>query len=171
MVQVLTGSALGWLAAQTFPASTTKTKEYYGWHPNKPAKSASAIAGTTALATGVPHAASALMPLPSNPPEGNYDLVSLHHACPTSLNLLRTSGEGSFHKTSGRLHQLVEWCLSYELTMGYATQLNFICLHPPSPSPNPLCLALCVAPPLCPLPPPPPPCSQAPCPYPAPVPS
>jgi len=46
--QVLTGSVLGWLAAQTFPESSkAKAKEYYGWHPNNPAKSASALAATT----------------------------------------------------------------------------------------------------------------------------
>lgn len=76
-MQVLTGSALGWLAAQTFPEPMTPKKEYYGWHPNNPAKSASAIAGTTAAATGVPHAASALMPTPSNPPEGRILMVLL----------------------------------------------------------------------------------------------
>jgi len=69
--QVLAGSVLGWLAAQTFPESSkAKAKEYYGWHPNNPAKSASALAATTAAATGVPQAASALMASPANPPEG-----------------------------------------------------------------------------------------------------
>lgn len=82
LLQVLTGSALGWLAAQTFPEPPTKAKEYYGWHPNKPAKSASAIAGTTALATGVPHAASALMPAPSNPPEGGLNQTDPPSLCP-----------------------------------------------------------------------------------------
>ncbi len=71
MFQVLAGSALGWLASKTIPEpSQAKAKEYYGWHPNNPAKSASAIAATTASATGVPQAASALMPSPTDPPEG-----------------------------------------------------------------------------------------------------
>ncbi|KAL3147311.1 hypothetical protein ABBQ32_002796 [Trebouxia sp. C0010 RCD-2024] len=87
ILQVLTGSALGWLAAQTFPEPTKPKKEYYGWHPNNPAKSASAIAGTTAAATGVPQAAAALMPTPSNPPEGTRQMVMSCCAFGNSLTL------------------------------------------------------------------------------------
>ncbi|DBA74521.1 TPA: hypothetical protein ACH3X2_000978 [Trebouxia sp. C0005] len=88
VLQVLAGSVLGWLAAQTFPESSkAKAKEYYGWHPNNPAKSASALAATTAAATGVPQAASALMASPANPPEGTRRLVMSCCAFGNSLTL------------------------------------------------------------------------------------
>ena len=82
---------LGWLAAQTIPEpSKAKAKEYYGWHPNNPAKSASAIAATTAAATGVPQAASALLPAPTSPPEG--DSCKTHH-CMSSVWYQRKNRE------------------------------------------------------------------------------
>ena len=69
-VQILAGTAIGWLAAKLLIPEQPgpKPKRYAGWHPNNPPKSASAIAA----ATGVPEEAARPSPTPS---VGNLELV------------------------------------------------------------------------------------------------
>lgn len=103
-LQVLAGSVIGWLASLTIPhSSPTTAKEFQGWHPNNPARSASVMAATTAAATGVRHAASALMPSPINPPEGTTLSLSVSiipASIPTSL-ISHTSRRHSIHSLEG----------------------------------------------------------------------
>lgn len=63
ILQVLAGTAIGWLAARLLIPEQVgpKPKRYAGWHPNNPPKSASAIAA----ATGVPEKAARPSTTPS----------------------------------------------------------------------------------------------------------
>lgn len=68
-MQLAVGALGGMLANWALDPSAQRR---FGWHPQNPARSAKAVAMSTAAASGIPFAASALLPSTSSTIPGRY---------------------------------------------------------------------------------------------------
>jgi hypothetical protein len=66
-VQIAVGAMGGEIASRIIDPDKA---HIIGWHPLNPAKSANAIAMSTAAAVGIPQAPSVFLPRPGSPPQG-----------------------------------------------------------------------------------------------------
>jgi hypothetical protein len=64
------GGICAGLLSPLVDGSYSRKLRLFGWHPSEPRESAKAIAASTALATGAPLVANAIVPKPKAPPQG-----------------------------------------------------------------------------------------------------
>lgn len=70
LIQIGAGGLFSMLAVKVVEGAYPRDRQIFGWHPLNPAPSAASIAAATAAATGIPAAASALLPKQKTPPQG-----------------------------------------------------------------------------------------------------